>query len=183
MAMWQLRLISAHRASGNVGIGTASPGAKLDISGTAGTALKISNGGDLVISAQVSGSDTTLYNDTGSLNINTGLAAQGNISATNGYMVGSPTAGAKIQSGYGSGYTSESCDGGSGYHSYTINFPQAFSTIPVVVISARGGGDRSVYVASVQSVSSTRFTFRYSTNDCGRNEGSSGGLYWIAIGQ
>ena len=75
----------------NVGIGTAAPGAKLDIAGTNGVALKISSGGDLVISAQVSGSDTTLYNDTGSLNVTTGL------NVTSGSVgIGTASPGAKL---------------------------------------------------------------------------------------
>jgi hypothetical protein len=54
-------------APGNVGIGVASPGVKLDIDGGTGAALRIVGGGDFVINSQVSGSNATLYNDTGTL--------------------------------------------------------------------------------------------------------------------
>ncbi|TSD03604.1 MAG: Uncharacterized protein Athens071426_148, partial [Parcubacteria group bacterium Athens0714_26] len=65
--------------SGNVGIGAVAPGAKLDIAGTIGTALKISDGGDLVITSQVSGPNTTFYNDVGILNVNTDFNVMGKL--------------------------------------------------------------------------------------------------------
>ena len=69
-------------SGGNVGIGTASPAAKLDVNGGTGTAIKISGGGDFEISSQVSGSNSILYNDTGTLNINTPLTVTGIAAAT-----------------------------------------------------------------------------------------------------
>jgi hypothetical protein len=72
--------------TGNVGIGTETPSstAKLDIAGTTGTALLISGGGDIVISSQVKGASSTIYNDVGTLSVSTPFSATSVKTATTG---------------------------------------------------------------------------------------------------
>jgi hypothetical protein len=70
-------------ASGNVGIGTASPTYKLEVAGD----VRVASGGDLRISAGASGNDVAMYNDNADLYWNNGIAlmylsATGSLTAT-----------------------------------------------------------------------------------------------------
>jgi hypothetical protein len=51
------------------------------VTGTAGIAIQINDGGDLMITSQVSGSNSTLYNDYGTLNCTTSFTSAGDITA------------------------------------------------------------------------------------------------------
>jgi hypothetical protein len=76
-------------ASGNVGIGTATPANKLEVAGD----IRLASGGDLKISAAVSGNDMALYNENGDLYFNNGtqrmfLSAAGNLAVGNNITAG-----------------------------------------------------------------------------------------------
>lgn len=70
-------------SSGNLGIGTATPGYKLEVAGD----VRVASGGDLRISAAATGNDVAMYNDNGDLYWNNGIAlmylsATGSLTAT-----------------------------------------------------------------------------------------------------
>lgn len=76
-------------SAGNVGIGTNNPTNKLEVAGD----IRLASGGDLKISAAVSGNDMALYNENGDLYFNNGtqrmfLSAAGNLAVGNNITAG-----------------------------------------------------------------------------------------------
>ena len=68
--------------SGNVGIGTNVPSAKLEVNGGTNEAIKITGGGDLVIEPQFSGQRTVIFNDYGVLTFTTPISSS-DVTGTN----------------------------------------------------------------------------------------------------
>jgi hypothetical protein len=181
--------------SGNVGVGTTSPGAKLDVlngnirassqlmsagiefyPATAGTPT---NAGSIVGTGGIPNNIAIM--PVGNVGIGTTaptekLDINGNAKASNGFLLGTPAgSGYKVQSGsVAVVFVAESIKGGS------VTFPSTYATAPIVVVSEANGSGQWIFF-KLDAVSTTGFTWAGRPVDGGSITYSTN-VNWIAIG-